>query len=164
MTAARARCGSERLQGTIEARGDSLRIHVYAGPDPVAGRPVYLRETVRGTDDADRCAARRTLNRLVAEAEKARRPSSVVSLGHVIDEWMAVAEHERQHPRDLPGRHRAHDQADPRSMSIAKLSVPHLKTLYAELRVLAIRSRLVRSVLGAIAAGHASLGSHMRVQ
>ena len=34
------------------------------------------------------------LNRLVAEAEKGRRPSSVVSLGHVIDEWLRVAEHE----------------------------------------------------------------------
>lgn len=36
----------------------------------------------------------RTLNRLVAEAQKARRPSSVISLDHVIDEWLRVAEHE----------------------------------------------------------------------
>jgi integrase len=41
-----------RPRGNIEARGDSLRIRVYAGPDPVTGKPVYLRETVRGTDDA----------------------------------------------------------------------------------------------------------------
>lgn len=41
-----------------------------------------------------RRTTRRTLNRLVAEAEKARRPSSVVSLGHVIDEWLTVAQHE----------------------------------------------------------------------
>ncbi len=58
MTAARARRGSERLQGNIEARGDSLRIRVYAGPDPVTGKPMYLRETVRGTDDAARRTAR----------------------------------------------------------------------------------------------------------
>lgn len=56
MSAARPRRGSERPQGSIEARGDSLRIRVYAGVDPVTGKPVYLRETVRGTDDA---AARR---------------------------------------------------------------------------------------------------------
>lgn len=48
---------------------------------------------MRGTDDAARRMARRTLNRLVAEAEKARRPSSVISLGHVIDEWLRVAEY-----------------------------------------------------------------------
>ncbi len=80
MTAARAKRGSERIQGDIEARGDSLRVRVYAGPDPVTGRPVYLRETVCGTDDAARRTARRTLNRLIAEAEKTRRPSSGVSL------------------------------------------------------------------------------------
>jgi integrase len=70
MTAARARRGNERIQGNIEPRGDSLRIRVYAGPDPVTGRPVYLRETVRGTDDAVRRTARRTLN---ASLPKRRR-------------------------------------------------------------------------------------------
>jgi hypothetical protein len=90
MTAARARGESERLQGNIEVRGDSLRIRVYAGPHPVTGKPVYLRETGRGTGDAACRTARRTLNRLVAEAEKARRPSSVVSLGCVIDAWVRL--------------------------------------------------------------------------
>src|SRR2546423_9754300 len=83
-----------RPRGNIEARGDSLRIRVYAGPDPVTGKPAYLRETVMGTDDTARRAAGRALNRLVAEPEKARQPSSVISLGQVIDEWLKVAEHE----------------------------------------------------------------------
>ena len=39
-------------RGKVEARGDSRRIRVYAGLDPVGGKPVYLRETVCGTDDA----------------------------------------------------------------------------------------------------------------
>jgi hypothetical protein len=52
----------------------------------VTGKPVYLREAVRGTDEAARRTARKALNRLVAEAEKVRQPSSVVSLAHVIDE------------------------------------------------------------------------------
>ena len=99
MATARARRGGERLHGNIKARGDSLRVRVYAGPDPAAGRPVYLRETVCGTDEAARRTAQRTLNRLVAEAEKARRPSSVISLGHVIDEWLRLAEHEDSTPR-----------------------------------------------------------------
>jgi hypothetical protein len=91
MTAARAGRGSERLQGNIEVRGDSLRIRVYAGSHPVTGKPVYLGETGRGTGDAARRTARRTLNRLVAEAEKAHRPSSVGIPGlrhrHVGEDW-----------------------------------------------------------------------------
>jgi integrase len=79
MGTARARSATERPRGSIETRGNALRIRVYGGLDPVTGKPVYLRETVRGTDDAARRTARRTLNRLIAEAEKARRPSSEVS-------------------------------------------------------------------------------------
>ena len=128
MTAARARRGAERLQGNIEVRGDSLRIRVYAGPDPVTGKPVYLRETVRGTDDAARRTERRTLNRLVAEAEKARRPSSVVSLGHVLDEWLRVAEHEDSTRETYLGYIERTIKPALGSMSMTKLSVRHLET------------------------------------
>jgi integrase len=139
MTAARAQRGSERLQGNIEVRGDSLRIRVYAGPDPVTGKPVYLRETVRGTDEVARRTARRTLNRLVAEAEKARRPSSGVSLGHVIDEWLRVAEHEDSTRETYLGYIERTIKSALGSLSIAKLSVRHLETLYAELRRCRVR-------------------------
>jgi len=123
-----------RPRGNIEARGDSLRIRVYAGPDPVTGKPVYLRETVPGTDGAARRAARRALNRLVAEAEKARQPSSVISLGQVIDEWLKVAEHEDSTRETYLGYIERTIKPALGSMSIAKLSVRHLETLYAELR------------------------------
>lgn len=46
-----ARRNTERPRRSIETRGESLRIRVYAGPDPVTGKPVYLCETVRGTDE-----------------------------------------------------------------------------------------------------------------
>jgi integrase len=39
-----------RKRGRIEKRGNSLRVRVYAGDDPVTGRRVYRNETVRGTD------------------------------------------------------------------------------------------------------------------
>jgi integrase len=41
-----------RLRGRIEERGASLRVSVYAGIDPVTGKRVYLRETIKGTDKA----------------------------------------------------------------------------------------------------------------
>lgn len=128
-----------RPRGNIESRGDSLRIRVYAGPDPVTGKPVYLRETVRGTDDAAHRTARRALNRLVAEAEKARQPSSVISLGQVIDEWLKVAEHEDSTRETYLGYIERTIKPALGSMSIAKLSVRHLETLYAELRRCRVR-------------------------
>lgn len=152
MTAARARRGSERIQGNIEARGDSLRVR--AGPDPVTGRPAYLRETVCGTDDAARRTARRTLNRLVAEAEKARRPSSVVPLGQVIDEWLRVVEHEDSTRETYLGYIERTIKPALGSMSIAKLSVRHLETLYAELRRCRIRCDRQPFVEHKAAGGH----------
>ncbi|MGH3839925.1 MAG: tyrosine-type recombinase/integrase [Pseudonocardiaceae bacterium] len=139
MGAARARRGEDRVRGNIEIRGDSLRVRVFAGADPVTGKPVYLRETVRGVDEAARRTARRTLNRLVAQAEKARRPSSVVSLGHVIDEWLRVAEHEDSTRETYLGYIERIITPTLGSMAISKLSTRHLETLYAQLRRCRIR-------------------------
>ena len=41
-----------RRRGRIEERGDSFRVIVYAGLDPVTGKRSYLRETVKGTTKA----------------------------------------------------------------------------------------------------------------
>ncbi|MGH3913329.1 MAG: site-specific integrase [Pseudonocardiaceae bacterium] len=103
-------------------------------PDPVTGRQVYLRETVPGTDDAARRKARRVLNRLVAQAEKARQPSSAVSLAHVIDQWMKVAEHEDSTRETYLGYIERTLKPALGSMSITKLSPRHLEVLYAQLR------------------------------
>jgi integrase len=89
---------------------------------------------VYGTDDAARRTARRTLNRLVAAAEKARRPSSAVSLSQVIDEWLRVVEHEDSTRETYLGYIERTINPSLGPMSIAKLSVRHLETLYAELR------------------------------
>ncbi len=121
---ARTKRGDERIRGNIETRGESLRVRVFAGADPVTGRPVYLRETVRGVE-ATRRRARRTLNRLVAEAEKARRPSSVVSLGHVIDEWLWLAEHVDSTRDTYLGYIERIIKPTLGSMAISKLSTRH---------------------------------------
>lgn len=89
---------------------------------------------MRGTDDAARRTARRALNRLVAQAEKARRPSSAVSLGHVIDEWLKVAEHEDSTRETYLGYIERTIKPALGSISITKLSARNLETLYAQLR------------------------------
>jgi hypothetical protein len=50
-----------RRKSRIEQRGSTLRLVVYAGEDPVTGRRVYERETVKGTDDADWSRAEKKL-------------------------------------------------------------------------------------------------------
>jgi integrase len=105
----------------------------------VTGKLLYLRETVRGTDEAARRTARRALHRLVAEAESARRPSSVISLGHVIDGWLRVAEHEDSTRETYLGYIERTIKPALGCISIAKLSVRQLETLYAELRRCRVR-------------------------
>jgi integrase len=139
MPTAAVQRANRRRQGSIETRGDSLRVRVYAGPDPVTGKPVYLRETVAGADDAAHRKARRVRNRLIAEAERARGPSSTVSLGHVIDEWLKVAELEDSTRETYVGYIERTIKPALGSTPISKLTVRNLETLYAELRRCRIR-------------------------
>lgn len=73
-----------RRRGQIEQRGDSWRVKVYAGDDPVTGKRVYLNETVQGTY---RQADRRRMA-LVAEVDRQRATKSRATLSHVLDEWL----------------------------------------------------------------------------
>ena len=59
--------GSRRERGSIERRGDSYRVKVYAGIDPLTGRRLYL--TGSSTDE---CEAGRIRNRLLADADAKR--------------------------------------------------------------------------------------------
>ncbi|SFA81490.1 hypothetical protein SAMN05216266_101603 [Amycolatopsis marina] len=51
----------------IERRGNSLRVKVYAGTDPLTGRRLYLREST--TDEAE---AKRIMNRFRSEVDENR--------------------------------------------------------------------------------------------
>jgi integrase len=56
----------------------TFRVHVYAGTDPVTGKPRRIRETC--PDDA---AAATTLGRLLAEVDQERFPDRDATLGHL---------------------------------------------------------------------------------
>jgi integrase len=60
----KANGGENRARGSIRERGGSLQVRVYAGTDPVTGKPRYLAETIKGTDRAARRRADKTLTRL----------------------------------------------------------------------------------------------------
>ncbi len=65
----------------------SFRVHVYAGTDPVTGRPRRLRETC--PDDATAAA---TLGRLLNEADGGRFPDRGATLGQALDKYLEVAD------------------------------------------------------------------------
>src|SRR5262245_32211396 len=81
-----------RQRGEIEQRGDSLRVKVYAGVDPVTGKRVYRSETVEGTDAKAHKQAERKLRALIAEIDQQRGTSSMITLGYVIDKWLRTVE------------------------------------------------------------------------
>lgn len=83
-----ARSEDARKKGNIEQRGDSLRVRLYAGLDPVTHRQIYLRATIPGTDDAAWKKAENELVKFRAQVLNQRSTSSNVRLGDAIDEWM----------------------------------------------------------------------------
>ena len=87
----------DRRRGSVRVRGGSLQVRVFAGVDPVTGKDRYLSETVRGTDRAARRAAEKAMARLQTEVDGQRSARSSVSLGYVLDEWLAHGRAGGQH-------------------------------------------------------------------
>jgi integrase len=123
-----------RRRGRIEERGDTLRVVVYAGLDPVTGRRSYRRETIQGTDDAAYKRAKRAVTRLSAEVDKLRSPTSSVSFSHAIDEWLRTADIETSTRDGYIGYIERVIRPVLGDTAVNKLSARDLETLYALLR------------------------------
>src|SRR4051794_15033706 len=81
-----------RARGSIRTRGNSLQVRVFAGNDPVTGKPVYLAETVKGTDKAAQKAAAKVMTRLQSEVDEQRSVSTTVTFSYAVDEWLRTSE------------------------------------------------------------------------
>jgi integrase len=121
-------------RGRIERRGNSLRVRVYAGDDPVTGKRVYRSETIAGTDRAAQRRAEKALTRLTAEVNAQRAPTSSVSLAYLLSEWLSRAELEETTRRTYVGYIDRTIVPAIGSAAIDKLSARTLETLYSELR------------------------------
>jgi integrase len=129
-----ANSDESRRRGSIRERGDSLQVRVYAGIDPVTGKPHYLAETVKGTDLAARRRANKTLTRLQAKVDKQRAPETSVSLSHALDEWLRSNEIEDTTRRTYVGYIERTIKPAIGTVAITKLNARTLETLYRELR------------------------------
>ena len=65
----------------------SFRVHVYAGTDPVTGKPRRLRQTC-----PDEAAAAAALGQLLAQADGDRFPNRDATLGQALDKYLEVAD------------------------------------------------------------------------
>jgi hypothetical protein len=65
----------------------SYRVRVYAGTDPLTGRRLRYRQTVRTERQAQI-----VLGRLLEQAEEGQRPDTDVTVADVLARYMAVAE------------------------------------------------------------------------
>jgi integrase len=123
-----------RQRGRIEQRGDSLRVVVYAGLDPVTGRRTYRREKIHGTNEAAYRRATKAINRLAAEVDAQRAPSSAVSLSQTIDEWLHGADIETSTRDGYEGYIERTIKPALGRVAVNKLSALDLERFYANLR------------------------------
>lgn len=107
----------------------SYRVHVYAGTDPLTGRAIRHRQTVKTPQQA-----RIVLGRLLEQAADGRRPDSRVTVADVLARYMDVAELEPSTSETYAGYIRRTILPALGSMELRKVRGPVLDTFYARLR------------------------------
>ncbi|MGH3900729.1 MAG: hypothetical protein ACRDTA_21290 [Pseudonocardiaceae bacterium] len=90
----------------IRQRGGTYQVRLFGGQDPVTGKQVMLTGSAEDEDGAIKL--RDKFRRQVAEATAAR---TSVTLGYLLDEWLAGHQVEETHPDELPGGDREVHQA-----------------------------------------------------
>jgi integrase len=73
--------------GHIRKRGNNYQVIVYAGRDPITKRELYLRETARSEDEAERIR-----DRLIDQVEAGNAADGRATVKQLLDRWLAGAE------------------------------------------------------------------------
>jgi integrase len=107
----------------------SYRVHVYAGTDPLTGRALRHRQTVKTED-----RARIVLGRLLERASARQPPESGVTVGELLARYLEVAEFDVSTRETYEGYIRRTILPALGSTELRKLRGPVLDTFYARLR------------------------------
>ena len=107
----------------------SFRVEVHAGTDPLTGRRLRFRQTVKTEKQA-----RIMLGRLLEQASAGRRPDSGVTVAELLARYMEVAELDVSTRQTYEGYLRRTVLPALGSMELRKLRGPVLDTFYARLR------------------------------
>jgi len=82
---ARTSTTGRRARGHIRRRGGSFQVLVYAGTDPLTGKPNYLTESTR-----DEAQAQKILTRLLAQVDEQRNPRTRATVDQLMDRYLDV--------------------------------------------------------------------------
>jgi integrase len=125
-----------RDRGSIERRGNSFRVKVYAGLDPLTGRRLYLTDST--TDDRE---AERIRTRLQADVDAQRNGRTRGTLGMALDKWLAVHEVEETTLEGYRGHIERVIRPALSTTPTVDVGVQVLEELYADLRRCSRRCR-----------------------
>jgi integrase len=116
-------------RGNVRRRGKSFQVRVFAGTDPVTGKPVYFTEST--TDEAQ---VDTILTKLLRRADEQRSPGSAVTLGYAINEWIRVSELEDSTRYTYEGYIDRTIRPTLGGVPVNKINARTLENFYADLR------------------------------
>lgn len=125
-----------RERGSIERRGDSLRIKVYTGLDPVTGRRLYLTGSTTDEDDAERIRTR-----LLAKVDAQPTVRTRATLNTAIDSWLGMHEAEETTLEGYRGYRGRTIRPALWNQPVEQIGARLLEDLYADLRRCSRRCR-----------------------
>ena len=131
MTAARS---ESRGRGRIEERTTGFRVVVYAGVDPVTGKRVYLRKTIKGKDKAAERRAENALTSLLNQVNEQNSTPSTVALSYALDEWLRTSELEESTHHTYEGYIKRTIRPALGETPVSKITPRVLESFYSELR------------------------------
>jgi integrase len=126
---ARTSAKGRRARGHIRRRGGSFQVLVYAGTDPLTGKPNYLTEST-----PDEAQAQKILTRLLAQIDEQRSPRTKASMGAVLNAWLRTHEAEETTLDGYRGYLRRTIEPALGPVPLAKVTAQVLEEFYADLR------------------------------
>jgi integrase len=138
-----------RRRGHIRQRGGSYQVLVYAGDDPLTGKPNYLVESTTTEKKAERL-----LTRMLADVDEQRNARTKATLGAALDTWLGVHDAEEKTLNLYETYIRRHIKPALGTVPVGKVTAQMLEQFYAELRRCRVRCN------GRIAVDHRVDGPH----
>jgi integrase len=129
MPGATRKTPNARSRGSVRKRGGSYQVRVYAGEDPVTGRPNYLTGSTSDQKEADRI-----LRRFLTEVDEQRNAQTKATFGAALDAWLRVHDVEENTLAGYEANVRLYVRPALGDVPVSKVTARLLEELYAQLR------------------------------
>jgi len=124
----------KRARGGIHALpSGSLRVKVYAGVDPLTGKPYYLRETIPAGPDAEK-EAEKARTRLLNQVDEQRNPRTRATVNQLLDRHFELLRVEPNTLVSYEAIARVHIRPLLGTLAVSKLNGEVLDSFYRQLR------------------------------